>query len=83
MYPTPTGLRKGGACQSKWTKGSMRMQREFQQKLSTLPKAGDVTWPEKCKQTSADSSISPVPFVLSIYKKMKYIKTFFEHEILR
>ena len=40
----------------------------FQQKLSTLPKAGDVTWPEKCKQTSADSSISSVPFVLRCIK---------------
>ena len=45
------------------------MQREFQQKLSALSKACDVTWPEKCKLTSADSSISSVPFVLNIYKK--------------
>ena len=50
------------------------MQREFQQTLSTLSKACDVTWPEKCKQTSADSSISSVPFVLNIYEKMKYMK---------
>ena len=50
------------------------------EKLSTLPKACDVTWPEKCKQTWTDSSISLVPFVLNIYiyiYKMKYIKTFF------
>ena len=38
-------------------------------KLSTLSKACDVKWTEKCKQTSADSSISSVPFVLNIYKK--------------
>ena len=43
----------------------MYAQREFQQKLSTLLKACDVTWPEKCKQTLADSLISSVEFVLS------------------
>ena len=59
------------------------MQSEFQQKLSTLSKACDVTWPEKCKQTSADSSISLVPFVLNIYKKWNIWKLFSEHEILR
>ena len=42
---------------------------QIPQKLGTVPKAGDVTWPEKCKQTWAHSSISSVPFVLSIYKK--------------
>ena len=51
----------------------------------TLSKACDVTWPEKCKQTSADSSISsvPLPFVLNIYKKWNIWKLFSEHEILR
>ena len=59
------------------------MQREFQQKLSTLSKACDVTWPEKCKQTPEDSSISSVPFVLNIYKKWNIWKLFSKHEILR
>ena len=58
------------------------MQLEFQQKPSTLSKACDVTWPEKCKQTSADSSTSSVPFVLNIYKKLNIWKLFSEHEIL-
>ena len=58
------------------------MQREFQQKLSILSKACDVTWPEKRKQTSADSAISSVPFVLHIYKKWNIWKLFSEHEIL-
>ena len=49
--------------------GRKYMQREFQQKLSNLSKVCDVKWPENCKQTSADSSISLVPFVLNIYKK--------------
>ena len=40
-------------------------------------KAGDVTWTEKCKQTSSDRSINLVPFVWSIYKIMKYIEPFF------
>ena len=53
------------------------MQRKFQQKLSTLSKACDVTWPEKCKQTSGDWSISSVPFVLNIYEKKS------KHEIFR
>ena len=52
------------------------MQREFQQKLSTLSKACDVTWPEKGKQTSADSSISSVPFVLNIIKNEIYENVF-------
>ena len=54
--------------QSIWTKGST-CNANSNKKLSTLSKACDVTWPEKCKQTSAYSSISSVPFVLNIYKK--------------
>ena len=59
------------------------MQREFQQKLSTLSKACDVTWTEKCKQTSADSSISSIQFVLNKYKKWKIWQYFSKHEIFR
>ena len=58
-----------GCGTSKYVDKRKYMQREFQKKLSTLSKACDVTWPEKCKQTSADSLISSVPFVLNIYKK--------------
>ena len=36
-------------------------------KLSTVSKVCDVIYAEKCKQTQADSSVSPVPFVLNIY----------------
>ena len=41
---------------------------EFQLKLKTPLKACDVTCTEKCKQTSADSQVSPVTFVLNIYE---------------
>ena len=64
--------------QSIWTKGStcnanwFKFFSVFQQKLSTLSKACDVTWPENCKQTLADSSISSVPFVLNIQKNEMY-----------
>ena len=59
------------------------MQREFQQKLSALSKACNVAWPEKCKQTSADSSINSVPFVLNIYKKNEIYENFFPNTIFR
>ena len=61
--------------------GPFTLLHEFQQKLSTLSKACDVTWPEKCRQTSANSSISSVPCVLNISKKWNIWKLFSEHEI--
>ena len=59
------------------------MQRELNPKLSILSKACDVTWPYKCKQTSADSSISSGQIRLNIYKKFNIWKLFSEHEIFR
>ena len=70
------------ASQSIWTKGSS-CNANSNKKLSTLSKSSDVTWPEKCKQTSVDSLLSSVPFVLNIYKKWNIWKLFSEHEILR
>ena len=64
--------------QSIWTKSLNEVHATpIPTKLSTLWKACDVTWPEKCKQTSAESSISSVPFVLNIYKKWNIWKLFF------
>ena len=60
----------GGHSQRIWTKESTWNANS--NKNWVLSKACDVTWPEKCKQTSADSPISSVPFVLNIYKNEIY-----------
>ena len=59
------------------------MLRYYQLKLSTFSNACDVTWTENCKQTSTDSSVSPVTFVSYIYKQLIYLNLFFQTHILR
>ena len=70
--------------QSVWTKGNICSTNSNKNwGLRTLSKDCDVTWTEKCKQTSADSSISPVPFVLNIDKQCNIKTLVSKEEILR